>query len=159
MTIQVGEKIPATEVTIMAPEGPKKVSLATEFAGKRIVLFAVPGAFTPTCDAQHLPGYVAAVDDFIAKGVDGVVCVSVNDVFVMNAWGESQHADRLAMVADSDGSFTKAVGLDVDLSAFGLGLRSNRYAMLVNDGVVTQLAVEPGPGLGVSSAEAMLALA
>ena len=158
MSIQVGDKIPATEVTIMEPEGPKKVVLADEFAGKRIVLFAVPGAFTPTCDAQHLPGFVAAVDDFMAKGIDGICCLSVNDVFVMNAWGESQQADRLVMVADSDGSFTKAVGFDVDLSAFGLGLRSQRYAMLLDDGVVTHMGVEPGPGLDVSSAEAMLAL-
>ena len=159
MTIQVGEKIPDVEVTIMGENGPKSVSLAAESAGKRVVLFAVPGAFTPTCTAQHLPGFVSSVDDFLAKGISGVVRLAVNDVFVVTAWGEMQGADRLVMAADSDGSFTRAVGLQVDLSAFGLGERSQRYAMLLEDGVVKQLCVEPGSGLTVSSAENLLALA
>ncbi len=158
MTIQVGEKVPDIDVTIMGEDGPKKVSLVAESAGKKVILFAVPGAFTPTCTAQHLPGYVRTADDFFAKDVSGIVCISVNDVFVVSAWGEMQGADRLVMAADSDGSFTRAVGLQVDLSAFGLGERSQRYAMLLDDGVVKHLCVEPGPGLTVSSAESMLAL-
>lgn len=158
MMIQVGETIPDTKVRIMMEKGPKAVSLTSECAGRRVLLFAVPGAFTPSCTMQHLPGYVHAVDDFIAKGVDSIICLSVNDSFVMAAWGESQQASRLTMAADSDASFTRAVGLEVDLSSFGLGVRSQRYAMLLDNGVVTHLCVEPGSKVDVSSAASMLAL-
>lgn len=158
MTICTGDKIPAVDLMIMTGEGPRAFSLATACEGKRVVLFAVPGAFTPTCSARHLPGFVESVDAFAAKGIDDIYCLSVNDAFVMGAWGESQQADRISMLADSAAAFTQAVGLDVDLSDFGLGIRSQRYAMLIDDGVVTHLNIEPGPGLEVSSATAMLAL-
>lgn len=158
MTISIGEKIPDIAMTVMTGEGPRTFSLASACDGKRVVLFAVPGAFTPTCSARHLPGFVDSVGAFMAKGIDDIYCLSVNDVFVMGAWGESQQADRISMLADGAAAFTRAVGLDVDLSDFGLGIRSQRYAMLIENGVVSQLNIEPGPGLEVSSAAAMLAL-
>ena len=156
MTISIGEKIPDIDMMTMTGEGPRAFSLARSCEGKRVLLFAVPGAFTPTCSARHLPGFVDSVDAFIAKGIDQICCLSVNDVFVMGAWGESQQADRISMLADCAAAFTQAVGLDVDLSDFGLGIRSQRYAMLIENGVVSQLSIEPGPGLEVSSAAAML---
>lgn len=158
MTIRTGEKFPDIDMMVMTADGPRAFSLATACVGKRVVLFAVPGAFTPTCSARHLPGFVNSVDAFLAKGIDDIYCLSVNDVFVMGAWGESQQADRISMLADSAAAFTQAVGLDVDLSDFGLGIRSQRYAMVVENGVVSHLNVESGPGLDVSSAAAMLAL-
>lgn len=158
MAIRAGEKIPDVDMMLMTGEGPRAFSLASAADGKRVVLFAVPGAFTPTCSARHLPGFVDSVEAFMAKGIDDIYCLSVNDVFVMGAWGESQQADRISMLADSAAAFTHAVGLDVDLSDFGLGIRSQRYAMLIENGVVSQLNIEPGPGLEVSSAAAMLAL-
>ena len=156
MTIQVGDKIPAGMLSIMGAEGPTGVSTADIFDGKKVVLFAVPGAFTPTCSAAHLPGFVVHVDQIKAKGVDTVACMSVNDVFVMNAWGQSANAEHLMMLADGNADFTKALGLELDGSGFGMGTRSQRFAMIVDDGVVSLLNVDAG-ALEGSSAEAILA--
>lgn len=159
MAIQAGEKLPADlKLKEMGESGPKDVTVGDVFGGKKVVLFAVPGAFTPTCSAKHLPGFLEKADDLKKKGVDEIVCLSVNDAFVMGAWGENQKASgKVRMLADGNGDFTKAVGLTLDGSGFGMGLRSQRYAMVVQDGVVKELLVEPGPGLNVSSAESVLA--
>jgi peroxiredoxin len=156
MTIQVGDKIPEGMFTVMGAEGPTGLSTADLFAGKKVVLFAVPGAFTPTCSAAHLPGFVVHVDDIKAKGVDTVACMSVNDVFVMHAWGQSANAEHIQMLADGNGTFTEALGLVLDGSGFGMGSRSKRFAMIVDDGVVTLLNVDEA-ALDGSSAEAILA--
>ncbi|MBK7972852.1 MAG: peroxiredoxin [Deltaproteobacteria bacterium] len=158
MAIQAGEKLPADlKLKEMGESGPKDVTVGDVFGGKKVVLFAVPGAFTPTCSAKHLPGFLEKADDLKKKGVDEIVCLSVNDAFVMGAWGENQKASgKVRMLADGNGDFTKAVGLTLDGSGFGMGLRSQRYAMIVQDGVVKELLVEPGPGLNVSSAESVL---
>ena len=126
------------------------------FADKKVVLFAVPGAFTPTCSAAHLPGYVVLADEFKAKGVDAIICLSVNDAFVMNAWGESQNAENIMMLADGDGSYTKALGLSMDTASFG-GVRSQRYAMIIENGVVSSLHIEEPKSFEVSKAEVILA--
>ena len=158
MTIQVGDKVPDIALTTMTAEGPAPVTSAELFAGKKVVLFAVPGAFTPTCSAKHLPGFVGNADAIKAKGVDTVACISVNDPFVMGAWGNDQSVgSNVLMLADGSAAFNKAMGLDWDLSAKGLGLRSQRYAMIVDDGVVKHIAVEDGTGLDVSAAEKILA--
>lgn len=156
MTIQVGDKIPDGMFTVMGAEGPTGLSTQDLFTGKKVVLFAVPGAFTPTCSAAHLPGFVVHVDDIKAKGVDTVACMSVNDVFVMHAWGQSANAEHIQMLADGNGTFTEALGLVLDGSGFGMGSRSQRFAMVVDDGVVTLLNVDAG-ALESSSAEAILA--
>jgi len=156
MTIQVGDKIPEGMFTVMGAEGPTGLSTGDLFAGKKVVLFAVPGAFTPTCSAAHLPGFVVHVDDIKAKGVDTVACMSVNDVFVMHAWGQSANAEHIQMLADGNGTFTEALGLVLDGSGFGMGARSKRFAMVVDDGVVTLLNVDE-LALEGSSAEAILA--
>ncbi len=157
MTIAVGDRIPDIRVMTLAPDGPKPVQTADALGSGKVVLFAVPGAFTPTCSDYHLPSYVIRHDQLKEKGVDTVACISVNDPFVMGAWGEAQHVgDSVLMLADGNGEFTKAVGLEMDGSAFGLGTRSQRYAMVIEDGVVTMLNVEPGPGLSVSSADSIL---
>lgn len=156
MTIQVGDKIPEGMFSVMGAEGPTGLSTADLFAGKKVVLFAVPGAFTPTCSAAHLPGFVVHVDDIKAKGVDTVACMSVNDVFVMHAWGQSANAEHIQMLADGNGTFTEALGLVLDGSGFGMGARSKRFAMVVDDGVVTLLNVDEA-ALEGSSAEAILA--
>jgi peroxiredoxin len=156
MTIQVGDKIPEGMFTVMGAEGPTGLSTSDLFAGKKVVLFAVPGAFTPTCSAAHLPGFVVHVDDIKAKGVDTVACMSVNDVFVMHAWGQSANAEHIQMLADGNGTFTEALGLVLDGSGFGMGSRSKRFAMVVDDGVVTLLNVDEA-ALEGSSAEAILA--
>ena len=156
MTIQVGDKIPEGMFTVMGAEGPAGLSTADLFGGKKVVLFAVPGAFTPTCSAAHLPGFVFHVDDITAKGVDTVACMSVNDVFVMHAWGQSANAEHIQMLADGNGTFTEALGLVLDGSGFGMGSRSKRFAMIVDDGVVTLLNVDEA-ALDGSSAEAILA--
>jgi peroxiredoxin len=141
----------------MGEGGPKDVSIAELTRGRKVVFFAVPGAFTPTCSMKHLPGFVEKYGELKAKGVDEVVCLSVNDPFVMGAWGKDQHAGgKVRMLADGNGEFTRAVGLEMDGSAFGLGKRSQRYAMIVKDGKVAELLVEPGPGLHASSAESVL---
>ncbi|MDB2449711.1 peroxiredoxin [Pseudomonadales bacterium] len=158
MTIQVGDKIPQATMKVMGEKGPQDMTTDDLFAGKKVVLFALPGAFTPTCSAAHLPGYVANADKFKAKGVDSVVCLSVNDAFVMSAWGADKNAEELIMLADGNGDFTSAVGLEMDGSAFGLGKRSQRYAMIAEDGVVTALNVEAPGAFEVSAADAILAL-
>ncbi|MGH9081093.1 MAG: peroxiredoxin [Acidimicrobiales bacterium] len=158
MAIAVGDKIPDVRVMTTGPDGPVPVQTGTVLGSGRAVLFAVPGAFTPTCSDYHLPSYIIRHDELKAKGVDTVACLSVNDPFVMAAWGEDRNVgDLIMMLADGNGDFTKAVGLEMDGSGFGLGTRSQRYAMVIEDGVVTALNVEPGPGLTVSAADAVLA--
>ena len=158
MTIKVGEKIPSVKLKQMTADGPKDVMSNEFFAGKKAVLFALPGAFTPTCSAKHVPGFVNNFDALKAKGVDLIACLSVNDAFVMGAWGKDQKAeDKVVMLADGNADFTKAVGLDADYSAYGMGTRSQRYAMLVEDGVVKVLNVEKPGAFEVSTAETMLA--
>jgi len=158
MTIQVGEKIPA--LTLKRPTsdgGIGDVTTQEVFGGKRVVLFAVPGAFTPTCSAKHLPGFIEKADEIRAKGVDTVACTSVNDAFVMGAWARAQNAgDKVLMLADGNGDFARALGLDFDGSGFGMGARSQRYAAIVEDGVVEALFVEKPMAFEVSSAEAVL---
>jgi peroxiredoxin len=158
MTIQTGDKIPACTMKTMGDKGPTDITTANIFDKKKVVLFAVPGAFTPGCSMTHLPGYVVNADKIKAKGVDTIVCMAVNDAFVMDAWGKAQNAEALLMLADGNGDFTAALGLVLDGSGFGLGSRSQRFAMIVEDGTVTHLNVEPGPGIDVSSAETMMAL-
>ena len=156
MTIAVGDKIPSAKLKTMTAEGPKDISTEDLFNGKKVVLFAVPGAFTPTCSAKHLPGFVEKAGEFKAKGVE-VACLSVNDAFVMGAWGKSQNTDgKVTMLADGAAAFTKQLGLDMDLSGPGMGVRSKRYAMLVDNGVVKALNLEAPGAFEVSSAEAML---
>jgi peroxiredoxin len=158
MTIAVGDRIPEVSVATPTPDGPKKVT-TTELLGKgKVVLFGVPGAFTPTCSDYHLPGFVLRAEDLTAKGVDTIVCMSVNDPFVMAAWGkEREVGESVVLIADGSGDFTRALGLELDLAGAGLGMRSQRFAAIIEDGVVTDLAVEEGPGLDVSSADAVLA--
>lgn len=158
MTIQVGDKIPSCSMKTMGAQGPEDISTEAIFGGKKVVLFAVPGAFTPGCSMTHLPGYVVNADKIKAAGVDTIVCMAVNDAFVMGAWGEAQNASELLMLADGNGTFTTALDLELDGSGFGLGTRSQRFAMIVEDGTVTHLNVEPGAGIDVSSAETMMAL-
>lgn len=153
--IQVGDKIPDVTVSIAGAEGPQNVSTAELFGGKKVVMFALPGAFTPTCSAAHLPGYVVKADELKEKGADMIACLSVNDSFVMQAWGEAQNAEQITMIGDGGGAFTSAVGLELDTADFG-GVRSQRYAMIVDDGTVTALNVEAPQAFEVSSAEAML---
>ena len=158
MSIKVGDKLPDATFTVMGPDGPQPVTTEELTKGKTVALFAVPGAFTPTCSAKHLPGFKAHAADLKAKGVDAIACVSVNDVFVMNAWGKDQGVgDDIVMLADGNGAFTKAVGLELDGSRFGMGPRSQRYSMVVKDGVVKELNVEEGPEFRVSAADYMLA--
>lgn len=159
MAIKVGDTLPLdVKLKEMGDGGPRDVSVAHVFKGRKVVLFAVPGAFTPTCSMKHLPGFVEQAAAIRQKGVDDIVCLSVNDAFVMGAWGEQQQAKgKVRMLADGNGEFTRAVGLSVDASGFGMGVRSQRYAMIVDDGRVKELFVEPGPGLNVSSAASVLA--
>ena len=157
MAIQEGDKVPSVNLQYMGADGVETISSDDLFAGKKVVLFALPGAFTPTCSAAHLPGYVVASDDLSAKGVDRIVCLSVNDAFVMDAWGKQHNADdRVMMIADGSAHFTTALGLELDLDAAGMGLRSQRYAMVVNDGVVEVLNVEAPQAFEVSDAQTIL---
>ncbi len=158
MTIAAGDKIPDCTLMTMGENGPSPITTDAIFDGKKVVLFAVPGAFTPGCSMTHLPGYVVNADDIKGKGVDTIACVSVNDAFVMDAWGKAQNAEHILMLADGNGEFTQKLGLELDASGFGLGTRSQRYAMIVDNGTVTHLNVEEGPGVDVSAAEAMMAL-
>jgi peroxiredoxin len=158
MAIQVGERIPTCTLKTMGENGPTDIGTEEIFSGKKVVLFSIPGAFTPGCSITHLPGYVVNADKIKAMGVDTIVCMSVNDAFVMGAWGESQNAEELLMLADGNGEFSAALGLDFDGSGFGLGTRSQRFAMIVEDGTVSHLNVEAGPGVEVSSAETIMAL-
>jgi peroxiredoxin len=157
MTIKIGDHLPTVKLKHLGADGIKDVTTDELFAGKKAVLFAVPGAFTPTCSAKHVPSFVNHIDQLTAKGVDVIACVSVNDVFVMAAWGKDQKADgKVLMLADGNGEFTKALGLETDLSNFGLGVRSQRYALVVDHGKVTVLNVEKPGAYEVSSAEAIL---
>ena len=157
--IKVGDKIPSAKLMHMTKDGPRPITTEELFGGKKVVLFALPGAFTPTCSAKHVPGFMGKHGELKAKGVDTIACLSVNDAFVMGAWGKDQKVDdKILMLADGSGEFTKAVGLDADFTPHGMGVRSKRYAMIVKDGVVKHLAVEENPGgLDVSSAEKVLA--
>ena len=158
MAIQVGDKLPSVELQYMGADGVETISSDDLFGGKKTVLFALPGAFTPTCSAAHLPGFVVHSDEILAKGVDQIVCLSVNDAFVMDAWGKQNNTDdKVRMIADGSCKFTRAVGLELDRTEGGMGMRSQRYAMIVDDGVVTLLDVEAPGKFEVSSAEAILA--
>lgn len=156
MTVAVGDQIPNVTIKTMGANGPEDLNTGDLFANKKVVLFAVPGAFTPTCSAAHLPGFVANADKILAKGVDAIVCLSVNDAFVMAAWGASQNAEALVMAADGNGEFTTAMGLTLDGSGFGLGHRSSRYALIAENGTITALNADQGGAFEVSSAEKIL---
>jgi peroxiredoxin len=157
MAIQVGDKLPEVTLKTTTGEGMKDVTTSQLFGGKKVVLFALPGAFTPTCSAKHLPGFIEKADAIKKKGVDTIVCLSVNDAFVMDAWAKAQGAgDKVVLVADGNGAFTRAVGLDFDGSGFGMGVRSQRYAAIIENGIVKHLAVEKPMKFEVSSAEAIL---
>ena len=157
MTIQVGDKLPSIDVQYKTEDGVQTINTDELFAGKKVVVFALPGAFTPTCSASHLPGYVVNSDKLFDKGVDRIVCLSVNDAHVMQAWGEDQNVeDRVMMIADGNADFSRAVGLEVDLSAGGMGIRSQRYAMVVNDGVVELLNIEAPREFKISDADTIL---
>jgi peroxiredoxin len=157
MAIQIGDRIPPVSLKVITPEGAKDVKADELFAGKKVVLFAVPGAFTPTCSGQHLPGYLTHADALRAKGVDTIACLSVNDAFVMSAWAKDKSVgDKVVMLADGNGDFTRAVGLELDGSKYGMGRRSQRYALVADDGVVTHLGVEEPSKFEASKAETIL---
>jgi peroxiredoxin len=157
MAIGVGEHLPSTNLVKASPEGPQPVDSDSFFKGRRIALFSVPGAFTPTCSARHLPGFVERVDELKAKGIDEVACTAVNDAFVLQAWAESAGAGgKVTMLADGNGDFVRALGLDSDFNKFGMGNRGQRFSMVVNDGVVEQINVEEPGAFNVSSADYMI---
>jgi peroxiredoxin len=159
MTVQIGDRIPSANLTRATDDGPRPVTTDEVFAGKTVALFAVPGAFTPTCSAKHLPGFRDLRENIVGKGVDTIACVSVNDAFVMGAWADSQGIgkDEIVMLGDGNGDFTRQLGLSMDAKGFGMGERSQRYSMLVKDGVVEQLNIEQPGEFKVSSAEHLLA--
>ena len=157
MTIKAGERMPAGTLKRMTKEGPKDLSTQELFKAKTVVLFSVPGAFTPTCDAKHLPGFVELAEQIRAKGVDTIACMAVNDVFVMNAWGKSASVgDKIMMLADGNGEYARALGLELDAKGYGLGMRGQRFAIIVKDGVATQVNVEAPGQFKVSAAEYVL---
>jgi peroxiredoxin len=157
MTIKVGDKLPNATLFRVGADGIEPFEAQEYFDGRKVVMFGLPGAFTPTCTAQHLPGYVKRAGDFAAKGVDAIACLSVNDAWVMKAWANDQGAaGKVEMLADGNAELTRAIGLDADMSARGYGIRSRRFAMIVDDGVVQSIAIEDGPVLDVSAAEKML---
>jgi glutaredoxin/glutathione-dependent peroxiredoxin len=156
MTISVGDTIPDVKLVKASAEGPQHVQASEYFAGKKVALFSVPGAFTPTCSAKHLPGFVEKADDLKAKGVDEIACTAVNDAFVLGAWNKSGGSDAITMLADGNGEFARALGLEMDASGFGMGTRGQRFSLLVNDGKVEQVNVEEPGDFRVSSAEHML---
>ena len=157
MTINVGDKVPQATFKYLSPEGPKEITSDELFGGKKVALFAVPGAFTPTCSQRHLPGYVERAGDIKTRGVDTIACISVNDAFVMGAWGKDQKAgDKVMMLADGSAEFSNAMGLTMDLTKNGMGVRSQRYAMIVQDGVIKDLFVEKPGAFEVSAAENVL---
>ena len=160
MAIKVGDKLPDGKFTIMGANGPEPKTTSEVFSGKKVALFAVPGAYTPTCNNKHMPGFVSCIDELKAKGIDAIACTAVNDVFVLTNWAkDTGAAGKIEMLADGSGDFAKAIGLDIDLSDFGLGLRSKRYAMLVDDGVVKVLNVEDSPPVAdKSSAETLCSM-
>ncbi|MBT5330747.1 MAG: peroxiredoxin [Porticoccaceae bacterium] len=157
MSIQVGEKLPSLTLKTMGDNGPEEITTDSIFDGKKVVLFALPGAFTPGCSNTHMPGFVIHADAIKAKGVDSIVCLAVNDAFVMGAWGETQNAEELLLIADGSGTFTSAIGMELDLTAAGLGVRSQRYAMIVVNGVVEAINLDEGT-IEKSTAEAILEL-
>jgi glutaredoxin/glutathione-dependent peroxiredoxin len=158
MTIKVGDKMPEGQFMVMGANGPEPLSSDELFGGKKVVLFSVPGAFTPTCSAKHLPGYVENADAIKAKGADVIACLAVNDVFVMSAWGKAGDVgDKVVMLADGNGAYTRALGLELDASKFGMGERGQRFSLIADDGIVKELNVEPAGQFGVSSAESALA--
>lgn len=157
MAIKEGDKLPDATMHVMKDGRPTAVTTQELFGGKKVVVFAVPGAYTPTCSEAHLPGFVANADKIKQKGIDSIICVSVNDAFVMHSWGKDKNAEEITMVGDGNGEFTRKLGLEMDASGFGLGTRSQRYAMVVEDGVVKKLAVEEPGKFEVSKAEAILA--
>ncbi len=157
MSIKAGERMPEGKFKVMGPNGPQDLSTAQLFGGKRVVLFSVPGAFTPTCNAKHLPGYVNAAEQFKAKGIDQLACMAVNDVFVMNAWGKAGNVgDRVLMLADGNGEYARSLGLEMDGRGFGMGMRGQRFAILIDNGVATQVHVEAPGEFKVSAAEFVL---
>ena len=157
MAIKAGERMPAGTFKRMTREGPKDITTDELFKGKRVVLFSVPGASTPTCDAKHLPGFVQLADQILAKGIDTIACMAVNDVFVMNAWGKASGVgDKIVMLADGNGEYAKALGLELDASGFGMGTRGQRFAIVARDGVATRVEVEQPGQFKVSAAEAIL---
>ena len=156
MAINVGDKLPDVPLTVATPDGPEQTTTTDFFGGRRVALFAVPGAYTPTCSARHLPSYVEKASELKGKGVDEIACISVNDAFVMSAWNKSDGSRDITMLADGNGAFSEAVGLSMDASKFGMGTRSQRYSMLVNDGVIEQLNVEAPGEYRASSAETLL---
>ncbi len=157
MAIKEGDKIPSMKLKRMTANGPADVSTDEIFAGKKVALFSVPGAFTPTCSAKHLPGYVQKADALKAKGIDTIACMAVNDAFVMDAWGKAQNVgDKVAMLADGSAAFAKALGLELDLTAMGLGMRGRRFSMIVDNGVVKKLNLEEAGAFKISDAETML---
>ena len=156
MTISVGEKLPDVKLAKATSEGPEQIHSGDYFAGKKVALFSVPGAYTPTCSARHLPGFVDKADELKAKGIDAIACTAVNDAFVMGAWNKDAGSDDITMLADGNGDFAEALGLTMDASGFGMGKRGQRWSAVVNDGVVEQLNVEEGGSFEVSSAEHML---
>jgi peroxiredoxin len=157
MTIKVGDKIPSTKLRHMTKDGPKDITTDEIFKGKKVALFALPGAFTPTCSAKHLPGFVQNAEQIKGKGISTIACLSVNDAFVMDAWGKNQNVgDKVMMLADGNAEFTKAIGLEMDGTGYGMGLRSKRYSMVVDDGTVTQLNLEKPGAFEVSNAETIL---
>ncbi|MET0535292.1 MAG: peroxiredoxin [Steroidobacter sp.] len=155
--IKVGDRVPAGTLTLITKDGPQKVSAEEFFNGRKVVLFSVPGAFTPTCDAKHLPGFVEKAADIKGKGVDAIACMAVNDAFVMKAWGKAQNTDgKVEMVADGNAEYTKALGLDMDASGHGMGIRGQRFSLVVDNGVVKQVNVEQKGEFKVSSADHVL---
>jgi peroxiredoxin len=157
MTIKVGDTMPSGQFTVMGGNGPEALTTDQLFSGKKVVLFSVPGAYTPTCSAKHLPGYVDNAAALKSKGVDTIACMAVNDVFVMSAWGKDGNVgDNVLMLADGNGEYTRALGLELDASGFGMGQRGQRFSVIVDDGVVSSLNVEPPGAFGVSSAETAL---
>ena len=156
MTVQVGDAIPAVTLKTMGDDGPRDITTAEIFSGKKVVMFAVPGAYTPTCSMAHLPGFVANADKIKAKGVDTIVCVAVNDAFVMSAWGKAGNAEEIMMLADGNGELAAAMGVELDGSGFGMGKRSMRYSLIAEDGRITLLRLEQGGAFEVSSAEQIL---
>jgi peroxiredoxin len=157
MTIKPGDRLPAVDFTVITAEGPQKMAADVIFAGRTVVLFGLPGAFTPTCNMNHLPGFLLAYDDIKAQGVDTIACTAVNDIHVMKAWGKATESEgKIMMLADGNGEFARATGLDVDLSVAGMGHRSKRYSMIVEDGVVKTLNVETERGVNVSGAETIM---
>jgi len=157
MSIKAGERMPDGKFKVMSDKGPKDLSTAELFNGKRVVLFSVPGAFTPTCDAKHLPGFIHLADKFKAKGIDTIACMAVNDVFVMNAWGKaSGSADKVMMLADGNGDYARALGLELDAKGFGMGMRGQRFALVVDNGIAKHVHVEAPGQFKVSAAEHVL---